>query len=181
MPKFLIDISDLVDKRISQKEVHMKEELAPIKRGDEELSFYKPVELDIILENILEGVLAKGSIQTEILTICSRCLNKVYLDLQLDIEEVFVKSKKQAEVLMGKEEAEEVYFITDTKIDLEPAVYQAILLALPIQPLCSEACKGLCPKCGQNLNISKCGCRVDEIDVRMEKLKKLLEKKEPGN
>lgn len=181
MSKFAIDVSDLLDIKGSKKEVYLEEEIAPIKRGEEEFLFSKPVELNIIFESVLSGILAKGSARTEIMAICGRCLNEVYLSLDLEVEEVFAKSKKQAEVLMGKDEAGEVYFIAGTTIDLEPAIRQAILLSLPIQPLCSEVCKGLCPKCGQNRNRTKCNCKIEEINVRMEKLRKLLENKEPGN
>jgi uncharacterized protein len=58
-------------------------------------------------------------------------------------------------------------------LDLEPTLREQILLALPMDALCSEACKGLCPNCGQNLNEATCDCRADVADPRWAKLREL--------
>ena len=178
MSRFVVDVSDLLKMSASQKPLRILENTGPLVLGEQRFSFLKPVELNIVMENIRSGILVKGSAAAELETECSRCLTSVSVQMELDFEEVFTAGRKQAEELLGKEEAEEAYFIRNETIDLEPAVRQALILSLPIRPLCSEACKGLCPYCGQNLNIKKCDCKIEEIDVRMEKLKKLLDEKE---
>jgi uncharacterized protein len=172
---FVVNISELLEKQGAQEPLHIVESTGPIAMGAQRFSFLTPVELDVVLESIRQGIMAKGSLDIEVETVCSRCLTKVDLHLVVGLEEVFATGRKAAEELLGKEEAEEAYLITNERIDLEPAVRQAIILSLPIQPLCSEACRGLCPRCGQNLNIKKCDCKIEEIDSRMEKLKKLIE------
>lgn len=178
MSKFVIDVSDLLARLGARKPLQIVEGTDPIAMGVQRYSFAKPVKLDVVLESIQQGIVAKGSLDTEVETVCSRCLTKVGLHLVVGLEELFATGRKQAEELLGKEEAEEAYLIGAERIDLEPAVRQAIMLSLPIRPLCSEACKGLCPRCGQNLNITKCDCTIEEIDLRMEKLKKLLNEEE---
>ena len=64
-------------------------------------------------------------------------------------------------------------------IDVAPALREQILLAVPPSPVCDEACKGLCPTCGKDLNAADCGCEKTTIDPRWAALKSIqLEKKE---
>jgi len=58
----------------------------------------------------------------------------------------------------------------DDTVDLSEVVRQHLLLALPIAPRCREACRGLCPTCGADLNVGRCGCVRDEIDPRLRAL-----------
>jgi uncharacterized protein len=70
-----------------------------------------------------------------------------------------------------------IYLHPETdKIDLSEDVRDYALLALPMKKLCSENCKGLCPKCGKNLNDGPCECRDEKIDPRWEPLQKLKTK-----
>ena len=58
-------------------------------------------------------------------------------------------------------------------IDFRDAVQEQVIMAIPMQPLCREDCRGLCPGCGANLNLEKCRCRPDDVDPRLAILKKL--------
>jgi uncharacterized protein len=70
-----------------------------------------------------------------------------------------------------------IYLHPDTdKIDLSKDIRDYALLAVPMKKLCSEECKGLCPKCGKNLNDGPCDCRDEEMDPRWEPLQKLKTK-----
>lgn len=64
--------------------------------------------------------------------------------------------------------------VADGRLDLDELLREDILLDLPSKYLCSPDCKGLCPKCGKNLNEGDCGCDRKEIDPRLEVLKSLL-------
>ncbi|MRR10305.1 DUF177 domain-containing protein, partial [bacterium] len=59
------------------------------------------------------------------------------------------------------------------EIDLWPELREAVLLALPLKPLCREDCRGICPACGRDLNEGSCGCREDRGDHRWDKLREL--------
>ncbi|MFC1489916.1 DUF177 domain-containing protein [Candidatus Latescibacterota bacterium] len=64
----------------------------------------------------------------------------------------------------------------EDSIDITENVHDALLLAVPTKPLCKDDCKGLCTECGENLNISDCGCSTDKTDSRWQELSKLADK-----
>jgi uncharacterized protein len=123
---------------------------------------------------------------------CKRCLKKVRLDEPIDVTLTFVPTDAAAvgKPRKGTGEAdtaaasyhpeildEEPY--SGKIIDLARALREQILLAVPPPPLCDEACKGLCPQCGKDLNQGDCGCERTSIDPRWAALKSIqVEKKE---
>lgn len=126
---------------------------------------------------------------------CKRCLKKVRLDEPIDLTLTYVprdaapadaarrgpahdKDAAEAAASFDLETVDEEPYSGKT-IDLAPALREQILLAVPPSPLCDEACKGLCPTCGKDLNSGDCGCEKAAIDPRWAKLKSIqLEKKE---
>lgn len=72
------------------------------------------------------------------------------------------------------EESDSILLTTDMKLDLDELVYSEVIVSLPMKHLCNEDCKGICPKCGKNLNEGKCGCPEKEIDPRLSALADLL-------
>ncbi|WP_341271486.1 YceD family protein [Clostridium acetobutylicum] len=97
---------------------------------------------------------------------CSRCLQKFPYDIDLEIDEKFTDNPENKD--------DEVIFINNYEVDINEIVENNIILSLPIKKLCREDCKGLCPMCGTNLNISTCNCHEDNIDPRFAKLKDLF-------
>jgi uncharacterized protein len=102
---------------------------------------------------------------------CDRCLEKF-------TKEIIAKSQiiytEDFGLIDGENEPEIIYLKPgEEEICISENIRQFILLNVPIKLLCSENCKGLCPNCGENLNISKCNCKEELIDPRWEKLKKL--------
>ena len=104
--------------------------------------------------------------------ICDRCADEFSRDYSLDISRVVVSH-------LENEEDDEDYIIADSdnKLNLDDFVYQEIQLFLPQKMLCNDDCKGLCPKCGMNLNKGKCDCKSD-VDPRMAALLELLDDNE---
>lgn len=72
------------------------------------------------------------------------------------------------------EESDSILLTPDMKLDLDELVYSEVIVSLPMKHLCNEGCKGICPKCGKNLNEGKCGCPEKEIDPRLSALADLL-------
>ncbi len=115
---------------------------------------------------------------------CARCLKPVQTDLNIEINESFVPSghENHERVSQQMEDAqapeESMYVYQDHIIDLEQAIRDNIVLSLPQRLVCSSQCKGLCPKCGQNLNQKQCDCSVDSPDETgqspFDRLKELL-------
>jgi uncharacterized protein len=123
---------------------------------------------------------------------CKRCLKKVRLDEPIDLTLTFVPraaphaarapqkdtGEADAAAPFDRETVDEEPYAGKT-IDLAPPLREQILLAVPPSPLCDEACKGLCPQCGKDLNQGDCGCERTSIDPRWAALKGIqLHKKE---
>lgn len=113
------------------------------------------------------GVMARGTISAALQYECGRCAEpNVYL-MSTSFTHAFASPEhKTAEDVDG--EGGMSVFDGDV-IELEPVVYEEVILALPDYPVCSEQCKGLCPRCGTNLNIEACLCQP-EVDRRWAKL-----------
>lgn len=121
------------------------------------------------------GILARGTLRTEITVTCSRCLRSCPLALTLDVEEEYYPT---TDVLTGAPLSlpdRSGYFTIDEHhiLDLAEAIRQYAVLAIPMKPLCQENCTGLCPTCGHNLNLGPCDCPQQEIDPRWSGLRKL--------
>ncbi len=74
-----------------------------------------------------------------------------------------------------RQESDTIITVPDMKFDVDEFVYSEVILNLPSKHLCSEGCKGLCAKCGKNLNEGECDCPTREVDPRLAKLLELLD------
>lgn len=119
-------------------------------------------------------VLFTGAFQTVVETVCSRCLETA----QVTIDERF-SNALLPEADVGKEENElraedlDTTYYTGEIIDLGPLIVEQVILQIPMKVLCREACRGLCPRCGENLNLANCGCSTDTVDPRLAVLRKI--------
>jgi uncharacterized protein len=122
-----------------------------------------PIELDLRLESVVEGVLVTGVADVEVQGECVRCLRAISDDLEIDIQELFVYPGSEAT-------EEEASRLEGDLIDLEPLLRDGVVLDLPFQPLCQEDCQGLCIDCGANLNDEPDHTHVQSTDPRWDKL-----------
>lgn len=125
-----------------------------------------PVELDLRLESVVEGVLVTGTAAVEIRGECVRCLSEVVSSLEVDVQELFVYPGSEAE-------EDEASRLEGDLIDLEPLLRDGVVLDLPFRPLCREDCQGLCVECGVNLNDDPDHTHETTLDPRWEKLRRL--------
>ncbi len=123
-----------------------------------------PVLVEGTLENTGGSFRVTGSVQAKRAFVCDRCLENAEALERYSFEEDFRK---------GEPTDDESSF-GDDGIDLVPIVRDAILSSIPIRNLCRPDCKGLCPKCGADLNQGDCGCDREITDPRLEVLKSLL-------
>ncbi len=121
------------------------------------------VELDLRLEAVSEGVLVTGTVRAETVGECSRCLEPFTGSVDLYLTELFAYPNSVTEQTT---EEDEVYRMVDDEIDLEPVIVDAVGLELPLRPLCSDDCAGLCPECGIRLAIAESGHGHEIIDPR---------------
>ena len=119
-------------------------------------------------------VVIQGSVTTQLVLPCARCLEPAELNIDTEFRYVMVPqpSGYGSDVELSPEDIEYGYYAEDC-IDLLPLVYEQISLQIPMVVLCREDCKGICPHCGRNLNLGPCSCREDEVDIRWSVLKNL--------
>jgi uncharacterized protein len=146
----------------------------------------RPSTLHASLRKVSGGVLVQGHFTAHVAAPCKRCLVDVTVDLPVsftlnlvpesllrgdDAEDEKAEDREQGEMggSFELEDADEEVFDGKT-IDLDPIVREQVLLALPMNAVCREDCKGLCAQCGQNLNEKQCGCEQKVIDPRLAPL-----------
>jgi len=105
-----------------------------------------PVHLDLRLESVMEGVLVSGAVTVPLVGSCARCLEPIEDTLDLDVQELFAYSGSTTEETSDEDE---VRLVEGERIDLEPMVRDAVVLSLPLAPVCDEDCAGLCAECGR--------------------------------
>lgn len=159
----ILNVSDLIKKKVYELNFHLEFDVKKLQRDDfvVELADKLKVKGTATLDG--EDILLKGTIETKIKSFCSRCLAPVDYPLMIDFEEKY--SKKQGE---------DIYMITEDRINLEEMIIDDVILSYPAKILCSDDCKGLCPVCGKNLNEGQCECLKDIIDPRLEALKQFF-------
>jgi len=142
----------------------------------EGMSLLGPVEVEGSVLNTGPAYLVSGVIRAEVEATCSRCLapfrEKVETTFLEEFREGVAPPPGREE--LSEESGAEVWFFQGDVLDLTEAVRQNLLLALPNQPLCRPDCPGLCPVCGRRLAEGSCSCRVEEIDPRLEGLRRFL-------
>ena len=107
------------------------------------------IDLDLRLESVMEGVLVSGTATVALTGECGRCLEPVVDTLTVDLQELFAYPESTTEETADDEETS---VMEGDHLDLEPALRDAVVLALPLTPLCREDCAGLCATCGERLD-----------------------------
>ncbi len=125
-----------------------------------------PLELDLRIQSVSEGVLVTGTVTAPTVGECARCLTPVNGRVQVDLTELFAYPDSTTEATT---EEDEVGRIVDDTIDLEQSIIDAVGLELPFSPVCTPDCPGLCPECGVSLTAEP-DHHHDRIDPRWAKL-----------
>jgi uncharacterized protein len=144
----VLDTRELGRRPGSQREVS-RTVPAPADLGIEVLGVPEgtPVELDLRLEAVMEGVLVTGTATAALAGECARCLEPISDEIEVRFQELFVYEDQGVD----PDEELEVSMLQDDLVDLEPLLRDAVVLALPFQPLCRDDCPGLCTECGARL------------------------------
>jgi uncharacterized protein len=136
-----------------------------------------PLEFDLLLESVLEGVLVTGRVRATALGACVRCLDDVELALDVEVQELFAYPERVVAAHESGDAEADVRALDGDIADLEPTVRDAIVLALPFQPVCRADCPGLCPQCGARLADDPAH-RHEERDPRWSALDALVDRGE---
>lgn len=163
-------LSDITDEGI---DVEFEEILEP---GPFKL--LSPVKAALHIDKISSEVVVRGEVKALLELQCSRCLRNFERKADLDVDVVYhpVEDLKGEERHEIKDDELDTGFYEGNELDVRDLVKEQIILSIPIKPLCSESCKGICPQCGEDLTSDTCACGEKETDPRLAVLKKLLDK-----
>lgn len=163
-----INISDIPEEGLT---IQYEEDPLSLQEG---VNVDEKISVSLKVFRLEETVSISGEIKVTLGFECSRCLKEFSHPLSSSIRIDYMPMKE-----MGKEKEYELKsddldksFYKGDKIDMTELVKEQILLILPMQPLCSSECKGLCPVCGKDLNEGHCTCERKGIDQRLAILKK---------
>lgn len=136
--------------------------------GGEQLVLASPVKVKGSAVNYEGKINVDIHIAAQVKRICSRCLESFKEDVEFVSQYTFVREVK--------DDKEDYYIFKGDKVDITDLVLSDIAVRLTMKPLCKETCKGLCPICGTNKNISDCQCKDEQVDPRLQALSKLLDR-----
>ncbi len=141
---------------------------APVDLGVDMIGVPKDaeVELDLRFEAVMEGVLVSGTARAPLAGECARCLDPISDEIEVGLQELFFYSDEDA--------SEEDSLLDGELLDLEPTFRDAAVLALPLSPVCSDDCQGLCVECGIRLADAGPDHRHEKIDARWASLQGLV-------
>jgi uncharacterized protein len=134
----------------------MKLELIGVPAGE-------PVDLDLQFESVVEGIWVSGNAAAEVIGECSRCLQPLREHTAADVQELYAYPDSTTE---ASSDEDEVRRLDGDFLDLEPAVRDALLVDLPLRPLCRPDCAGLCSGCGERFDDLPEGHSHETIDPR---------------
>jgi uncharacterized protein len=129
------------------------------------------IELDIRLEAVMEGVLVSGTARSPLSGECARCLDPLASSIEVDFQELYVYSDTRS----GESAEDDEHRLEGDLIDLGPVIRDAMVLALPLSPLCRDDCPGLCPECGVRLADAEPDHHHDAVDPRWAALQGMLD------
>ncbi|MGH9226044.1 MAG: YceD family protein [Acidimicrobiales bacterium] len=161
---FQVTVADLLHRPGARRHEQITGTLEPLRVVDTTVAGDAPVTVDVTLEWVSEGILATGTVAAPFAASCRRCLTDVHGDVEAKFQELFEPNARDGES----------YPLHGDRMDLGPLAREVLLLGLPLAPLCLEACQGLCPTCGADLNQGPCDCQPADIDPRWAALEGLL-------
>jgi uncharacterized protein len=147
------------------------------KLNTEDVSLTSPVISKLSLNKVGREIIIAGRLKADMEFQCSRCLKDFRQSLDIPVNVVYHPVEDAVmEKHALKDDQMDMGFYQGDELDLQELLKEQILLNTQMKPLCNEQCRGLCPKCGKDLNEGQCNCSQKEIDPRLEVLKKFLEK-----
>jgi uncharacterized protein len=160
-----IDLRQLAEGQ-TRLEMELPGESVGITPADADLE--APLRLKLDLDRRGEEIWIRGHVQTKAHQECSRCLAEISENLELDFDVFCAKVQSphvQSHPALDEEDGG-VHFHDGRTLSIDEEIREAVILGLPMRPLCDEACKGLCPRCGEDRNAGPCRC--ERAGARLE-------------
>jgi len=155
-------------------ELELKEDIS-----SDLLKFLSPVSAKIRIDKQESEIFVRGFISCQVEQQCSRCLKSFGAKITSNLNVVyrpFDYMGREEHYELKEDELETGFFKNDT-LDTDDLLREQVFLNISMKPLCSSDCKGLCPRCGADLNATSCTCKTPEIDSRLAVLEQLLKER----
>ena len=162
-----LDLRDIIHIPGADRDFACELDLSQVKLSGEK-PFVRPVAVSGHVRNMAGALMLTGEARAELDARCDRCLTPRELTLSVPVETLLAEE-------LEDEENDDIVLLEKGAVDVDDIFTTACILALDGKHLCREDCKGLCPKCGADLNDGSCGC-TKEVDPRLAVLAKLLDK-----
>ncbi|MEX0848528.1 MAG: DUF177 domain-containing protein [Ilumatobacteraceae bacterium] len=163
-----IQVSELLRRPGSDKPFDLAVTIADLGLDDDRFQAAEPVEIHLVLESLIGGVVVNGGVDATWHGTCRRCAMPAAGSLHCDVHELYQSVVTDPEA----------FELTGDQLDLEPMVREVLILDAPVSPLCRADCAGLCPGCGIDRNTATCDCKVEPDDSpwsALDDLKGLLD------
>lgn len=164
MHNFIVSVAEILARPGEYRDFEVRDRLDAAQTSLARLSD-EGVTARLRAESVVEGILFTGRVSSDATLECARCLEPFQETLTAEVCELAYSP--------GHATEEDAYRVMGTDVDLEPMIRDVMVLALPLNPVCSESCKGLCAGCGADLNETVCTCTTDETDPRWAELDEL--------
>lgn len=162
-----INVAQLRRMEGTSRKYVFSEQFSPLQFGQEIYPFLKPLNVELDIVNTGKSLLVIGTVSTEIEVTCSRCLKSFPYSLEFRFDDEWLP------IEFAEEDKEESAFIFEKdEFSINDRIFEHILVHIPMRFICSEDCKGLCSKCGTDLNKGSCACTDEVTDPRLEILSK---------
>lgn len=153
----------------------IKEEFSDLGIETDDFDIKEPIHIEGKVTKFGKTLYVKGHLLAKMTMTCSRCIESFSFTLDSEIDATYVPLENES--LEEEKELDQsdldILFYKDDRLDLQEIIRDHIVLSIPLQPLCKPDCLGLCQNCGQDLNVSKCACKTEDIHPKLEILKKL--------
>ena len=144
---------------------------------EEDAEFLNPVYTDVFIKKSGDEIFIKGEIKSCISLTCCRCLSSFDFEIDSVFDLVYLPEELDINNEQLDEEEAKKLFYYGRKMDLKRIIMEQLNFALPVRPLCSPDCQGICPVCGNIIKEGKCSCVANETDPRLDKFKIFLRDK----
>lgn len=168
----LIELSEILSAKDKSIDVQADIEM---QQFTSKMCDYRVVDKSSLLINLHNTGKRRFTLSTDInlslLIPCDRCLEEVKHIMNIKVnKDIDMNESENNE----NQDDKELFFIEGDELDVEKLVYNEVLVNLPMKILCSENCKGICNRCGANLNSQTCDCDTTELDPRMSKIRDIF-------
>jgi uncharacterized protein len=162
-----IDVRDLVGRYGTWKAEQVSGTIDDLATELAGLSEDTPISGELVLESLAEGILASGRLQGALSLRCARCLKEFEQGFSVELRELFVP--------FPHEDSDEYPLDPEGFLDPDQMMRDVIGVELPFAPVCRPDCRGLCARCGGDLNLGECTCTESDVDPRWDGLEALLD------